>query len=261
MFRRIRRKTEEQVKYLLQRGLELHREKIRRRASHLIAEFLGIERLPKRITFRDVEDLIEAIFKGRRQVRWMYNWTMRYRGRWLAIKWAWYIRNKTYWRERFEEIAHAVDLYKRQYQAIKKADIHYYLARLSAWADGYEKTEPEVCTAVKSLGPVGESVRFFRRITVWDEFMKLAIEVARAWPNRQYRVILALEDKDPKADQIADKGGVYITDFGQGRKRYGVYSFRVYGKELPRLIRMFGDELMAMQIWTIDPAPLDPDCE
>jgi hypothetical protein len=258
---RIKRRTEEQVRYLLQRGLELHREKIRRRASMLIAEFLGIKRLPRRLTFRDVEHLIEAIFRGRTQVKWMYDWALRYRGRWLAIKWAWYIRQKTYWRERFEEIAGAVDLYRRQYQALKKADIYYYLARLSAWADSYEKVEPEVCTAVRALGPVGEAVRFFRRITVYDGFMRLAMEVARAWPNRRYRVILALEDRDPKADRIADKGGVYITDFGQGRKRYGIYSFRVYGKELPQLVRQFGDELMVLQLWTIDPAPIAPECE
>jgi hypothetical protein len=258
---RIRRKTEEQTRYLLQRGLELHREKIRRRTSMLIAEFLGIRRLPRRLTFRDVEHLIEAVFRGHTQVRWMYEWVMRYRGRWLAIKWAWYIRQKTYWRERFEELARAVDLYRRQYQALKKADIYYYLARLSAWADSYEKVEPEICTATRALGPVGEAVRFFRRITVYDGFMRLATEVARAWPNRRYRVILALEDRNPQADREADKGGVYITDFGQGRKRYGIYSFRVNGKELPNLVKEFSDELMVMQIWTIDPAPIAPECE
>jgi len=258
---RIKRRTEEQTRYLLQRGLELHREKVRRRASALIAEFLGIKKLPRRLTFRDVEHLIEAIFRGRTQVKWMYDWVMRYRGRWLAIKWAWYIRQKTYWRERFEELARAVDLYRRQYQALKKADVYYYLARLSAWADSYEKVEPEICTAVKALGPVGEAIRFFRRVTVYDSFMKLATEVARAWPNRRYRVILALDERDPRADKIADKGGIYITDFGQGRKKYGIYSFRVYGRELPSLVRMFGSELMVMQIWTIDPAPVAPECE
>ena len=72
---------------------------------------------------------------------------------------------------------------------------------------------------------------------------------------------MPLDERDPRADKIADRGGVYITDFGQGRKKYGIYSFRVYGKELPSLVRMFGDELMVMQIWTIDPAPVAPECE
>ena len=258
---RIRRRTEDQTRYLLQRGLELYREKIRRRASMLIAEFLRIKKLPRKITFRDVERLVEAIFKGRRQVKWMYEWVMKYRGRWLAIKWAWYIRKKTYWRERFEELDRAVELYRKQRQMLKKADIHYWLARLSAWADSYAPTEPEICTATKALGPIGEAVRFFRRITVYDGFMKLAMEVARAWPNRKYKVILALEDRSPKADRIADKGGIYITDFGQGRRRYGIYSFRVYGKELPQLVKMFEDVLLVMQIWTIDPTPIAPECE
>ena len=261
MSRRVYRSTEEHARYLLQRGLELYRKRIRARASQIIREFLGVARLPRRLTFRDVELILEAVFKGRTRVPFMFEWTMRFRGRWLAIKWAWYLRTKTYWRERLEELYKGLQEYRRQLALIRQGDIYWWLGRLSGWADSYEATEPEICTAVRSLGPAGEAVRYFRRITAWDGFNKLAWAVARNWPNRRYRVIIALHGRHPIADREADKGGVYVTDFGTGRKKYAIYSFRVYGKELPGLVRTFKDDIMVLQLWTIDPVPVAPECE
>jgi hypothetical protein len=261
MTRRVYRSTEEQTRYLLQRGLELYRRRIRARVSRLIREFLRVERLPRRLTFRDVEAVLEAVFKGRTRVPFMYQWTMRFRGRWLAVKWAWYLRTKSYWRERLEELYKGLQEYRRQLALVREGDVWWVLGRLSGWADSYDATEPEVCTAVKALGPVGEAVRFFRRITVWDHFLRVAVAVARNWPNRRYRVILALHDRHPIADREADRGGVYVRDFGAGRKKYAVYSFRVYGKDLPELVRTFKDDIMVLQLWTIDPPPIAPECE
>jgi hypothetical protein len=261
MPRRVYRSTEEQVRYYLQKGLRLYRERARARVSQTVREFLGVQKLPKRLTFRDAERILEAVFAGRKKVPFMFEWTMKFRGRWLAIKWAWYLRTKTYWRERLEELYRGLQEYKRQLALIKSFDVYWLLGRLSGWADSYDVTEPEVCTAAKALGPVGEAVRFFRRITVWDEFMRVAWSVARSWPNRRYRVIIALDDRHPIADREADRGGVYVTDFGAGRKKYAVYSFRVYGKEIPSLVKQFKDDIMVLQLWTIDPPPIAPECE
>jgi len=260
MSRRVYRSSEEQIRHFLQRGLELYRKRVRARASQIIREFLGVQRLPRKLTFRDVEAFLEAVFKGRTKVPFMFEWTMRFRGRWLAIKWAWYLRRKTYWRERLEELYKGLMEYKRQLSLLKEGDVYWWLGRLSGWADSYEVTEVEICTAVRAVGPVGEAIRYFRRITVWDSFLKTALAVARNWPNRRYRVVLALHDRHPVADREADRGGVYVTDFGAGRKKYAIYSFRVYGRDLPELVRTYRDDIMVMQLWTIDPVPVGPEC-
>jgi hypothetical protein len=261
MARRVYRPSEEQIRYFFQRGLELYRKRLRAKTSQVIREFLGIRRLPRRLTFRDVEAVLEAVFRGRTRVSFMFEWTMKYRGRWLAIKWAWYLRTKTYWRERLEELYKDLQEYRRQAALLKDGDVWWPLGRISAWADSYEVTEAEICTATQALGPIGEAIRYFRRITVWDGFLRLAVSVAHNWPNRRYRVILALHERHPMADIEADKGGVYVTDFGAGRKKYAVYSFRVYGKDLPDLVRTYKDDIMVLQLWTIDPPPVGPGCE
>jgi len=260
MSRRIYRASEEQIRHFLQRGLELYRKRVRARASQIIREFLGVQKLPRRLTFRDIELVLEAVFKGRTRVPFMFEWTMRFRGRWLAIKWAWYLRRKAYWRERLEELYKGLQEYKRQLALLKEGDVYWWLGRLSGWADSYDVTDVEVCTAVRAVGPVGEAVRYFRRVTIWDAFVKTAWAVARNWPNRRYRVILALRERSRIAEREADKGGVYVTDFGAGRRKYAIYSFRVYGRDLPELVRTYKDDIAVMQFWTIDPVPVGPEC-
>ena len=131
MSRRVYRSSEEQIRHFLQRGLELYRKRVRARASQIIREFLGVQRLPRKLTFRDVEAFLEAVFKGRTKVPFMFEWTMRFRGRWLAIKWAWYLRRKTYWRERLEELYKGLMEYKRQLSLLKEGDVYWWLGRLS----------------------------------------------------------------------------------------------------------------------------------
>lgn len=256
-----KRRVEEHNRYLLQRALELYKIRVRQRAARLIAEFLNIRRPPIRVTMPKVKQLVEAVFKGRRQVRWMYRLVLKYRGRWLAIKWGWYIRTHDYWREKFEELAKLVDLYYKYYRMISRGNIEYILARLSAWADSYEVAEPELCTARATLGPVGEAVKYFRRITVYDRFRIFAEQVARAWPNRRYKVIIAMKERSMRAERESDKAGLYVTDFGFGRKRYWIYSFRIQGKDLPELVRTYADMLEVLQIYTLDPPPVAPQCE
>jgi hypothetical protein len=253
------RRTEEQVRYLLQRGLEVYRRRIRQRAVSVLKEFLRVERLPRALTFREISDLVEAVLKGRRHVPWMYEWTLKYRGRWLAIKWAWYIREKEYWREKFLRLARDVENYRRMYGYVVKYPKRL-AARMSAWADSRPLSEAELCTAKVVFGDLAEVLHRMRRLTIYDDFMGWAAEIRRAWPNRRYRVVLFLSQKSRIADRTSDAGGLYTTDVGYGNERYWVYSYRVYGKDLPALIRQFTDDLEAVVIWSIDPPPTAKGC-
>ncbi len=259
MARGDKRRAEEQIRHLLQRGLEAYRRRIRQRASAILREFLQTQRLPKKLMLRDVQDIVEAVFGRRHRVPWLYRYLAEKKP-WLARKWAWYLRNKTYWREKLEVLARELQLYRRYGDLIRKGDIYYALALMSAWADSYELTENELCTAVHALGPLGAATPYFRRITVYGSFSRFARYIKRLWPRRTYRVIIVLKDRSRTAEREADKGGEYIRDFGMGRKRYWIYSFRVLGKELPELVRQFEDELEVLQIWTLDPVPSSAQC-
>ena len=259
MPKRYNRRTEEQTRFLLQRGLELYRRRIRQRASAILREFLGVERLPRALTFRDVLDLVEAVFRGYRRVPWMYEWTLRYRGRWLAIKWAWYIRNKTYWREKFEKLAREIEVYRRMYRMATKYP-YDLLAHMSAWMDSYTLTEPELCTARQRFGDLAEILTRVRRLVLLDSFYRAALAIRGTWPNRMYRVVLFLTQRNRMADVTAEKGGAYFRDIGYGSGKYWVYSFRVYGKQVPQLIRQFEDDLEAAVLWTLDPPPAAENC-
>ena len=256
-----KRRTEEQNRYLLQRALEIYRKRIRQRASSVIAEFLGTRRPPIRPTVPQVRELVKAVFEGRRRVPWFYELVLRHRGRWLAIKWGWYIREKTYWREKFEDLARMLELYDKYYQMLRKGYIEYVLAEISAWADSYDIVEPELCTARLAKGPAGEAVRFFRRVTLYEGFRRFAFWLARLWPNRRYKVIIVIRQRNKQLEKIADKGGLYVRDFGFGSRRYWIYSFRVYGKDLQELLRPYLDIIEVLQVWTIDPPPIAPECE
>jgi hypothetical protein len=253
------RRTEEQVRYLLQRGLEVYRRRIRQRASEILKEFLRIERLPRALTFREVVDLVEAVVRGRRHVPWMYEWVLKYRGRWLAIKWNWYIRQKEYWRSKFENLARDLDLYRRMYNYVVK-NTKYLVARMTAWIDSKPLTEAELCTARAVFGDLAEVLHRMRRLVIYDDFMSWAAEIRRAWPNRMYRVVLFLSQRSRIAERNSDAGGLYVTDVGYGKERYWVYSYRVYGKDLPNLIRQFHDMLEAVVLWTVDPPPTARGC-
>ncbi len=253
------RRTEERYRYLLQRGLEVYRKRIRQRATEIIKEFLRVRRLPRALTFREIADLVEAVVKGRRQVPWMYEWVLKYRGRWLAIKWAWYVRNKEYWREKFLRLAQDVENYRRMYGYVIKYPKHL-VARMSAWADSRPLSDAELCTAKTVFGDLAEVLHEMRRILIYDDFLSWAAEIRRTWPNRRYRVVLFLANRSRIADRVSDRGGLYTTDIGYGRERYWVYSFRVYGKDLPALVRQFKEDLEAMVLWTIDPPPTARGC-
>lgn len=172
---------------MLQRGLEAYRKKIRQRATEILREFLMVQRLPRAMTFRDVLDLVESVMRGRRHVPWMFEWVMRHRGRWLAIKWAWYIRQKEYWRSKFEDLAREIDLYRKMYNYVIK-NTKYLVARMSAWVDSKPLTEAELCTARVNFGDVANVLNAMRRLMIYDDFMAWAMEIRRAWPNRLYRV-------------------------------------------------------------------------
>jgi hypothetical protein len=253
------RRTEEQVRYLLQRGLEAYRRRIRQRASEVLKEFLGVKRLPRALTFREVVDLVEAVLKGRRRVPWMYEWVLKYRGRWLAVKWAWYIRQKEYWRAKFEGLARDLDLYRRMYNYVVK-NTKYLVARMTAWADSRPLTEAELCTARAVFGDLAEVLHKMRRLVIYDDFLSWAYEIRRAWPNRLYRAVLFLSQRSRVAERDSDAGGLYAADVGYGRERYWVYSYRVYGKDLPDLVRRFHDLLEAVVLWSVDPPPTARGC-
>lgn len=259
MPRQVKRRTEEQYRYLLQRGLELYRRRIRQRASALLREFLGIKRLPRTLTFRDVLDLVEAVFRGHRKVPWMYHWVEKYRGAWLAKKWAWYIREKEYWREQFMELAEIIDHYKRLYSTAVLAP-KQIIAHMTAWMDSQNLVEPERCTARKVLGPLAEILTYTRRLVLYDEFVSWAAHIARVWPNRLYRVVLFLSQRNRLADETSEKGGAYFRDIGWGIRKYWIYSYRVYGKQLPELVRQFEEDLESVVLWTLDPPPVAPEC-
>jgi hypothetical protein len=244
---------------LLQRGLEVYRRRIRQRAADLLKEFLGIRKLPRALTFRDVLDLAEAVIKGRKKVPWMYEWTLKYRGRWLAIKWAWYIREKEYWREKFLRLAQDVENYKRMYGYVVKHP-KYLIARMTGWMDSRPLSEAELCTARAVFGDLAEVLHRMRRLVIYDDFLGWAAEIRRAWPNRLYRVVLFMSRRSREADRTSDAGGLYTTDVGYGKERYWVYSYRVYGKDLPTLIRQFRDGLEAVVLWTVDPPPTAKSC-
>ncbi len=253
------RRTEEHYRFLLQRGLELYRRRIRQRASRLIAEFLNIKRLPRRLTFRDVLKIVEAVQKGRTKVPFMYHWVERYRGAWLAKKWAWYIREKTYWREQFEELAKIIDNYRRLYGMTVLAP-KQIIAHMTAWMDSQNLVEPELCTARGRFGELADVLTQVRRLVVWDEFMTWAVSIARVWPNRLYRVVLFLNQRNRLADETSERGGAYFRDIGYGTGKYWIYSYRVYGKQLPELIRQFDEDLESVMLWTIDAPPVAPEC-
>jgi len=259
MPRRLPRRTEEHVRHLLHRGLEVYRRRIRQRASAILREFLRVERLPRALTFRDVVELVEAVVKGRRRVPWMYELVLRHRGRWLAIKWAWYIRQKEYWWEKFERLAMEVDLYRKMYQMVYKYP-HDLIARMSAWMDSYDITESELCTAKLNFGDLAEVLTRVRRLVIYDEFFKYALAIRHAWPNRLYRVVVFLDQRSRIADETSEKGGAYFRDIGYGTEKYWIYSYRVYGKDLPRLVRQFQDDMVAMMLWSVDPPPTAPRC-
>lgn len=259
MPKRYDRRTEEHTRYLLQRGLELYRRRIRQKASAALREFLGVERLPRALTFRDVLDLVEAVFRGHKKVPWMYEWTLRYRGRWLAIKWAWYIRNKSYWHEKFEKLAQEIEVYRKMYHMATKYP-YDLLAHMSAWMDSYALTEPELCTAKQRFGDLAEILVNVRRLVLLDSFYRAALAIRGAWPNRLYRVVLFLTQRNRIADETSEKGGAYFRDIGYGSGKYWIYSFRVYGKQLPQLIRQFEDDLEAAVLWTLDPPPAAENC-
>lgn len=259
MPKRYDRRTEEHTRYLLQRGLELYRRRIRQKASAALREFLGVKRLPRALTFRDVLDLVEAVFRGHKKVPWMYEWTLRYRGRWLAIKWAWYIRNKSYWREKFEKLAQEIEVYRKMYHMATKYP-YDLLAHMSAWMDSYALTEPELCTAKQRFGDLAEILVNVRRLVLLDSFYRAALAIRGAWPNRLYRVVLFLTQRNRIADETSEKGGAYFRDIGYGLGKYWIYSFRVYGKQLPQLIRQFEDDLEAAVLWTLDPPPAAENC-
>lgn len=259
MPRRAQRRTEEHYRLLLQRGLELYRRRIRQRASRLIAEFLGIERLPRRLTFREVVLITQAIFERRTRVPFMYQWVERYRGRWLAKKWAWYIRKKEYWRERFMELAEMIDHYKRLYNMVVLAPKEV-IAHMTAWMDSQNLVEPELCTAKGRFGELAEILTRVRRLVLYDEFMSWAANIARVWPNRLYRVVLFLSQRNRLADETSEKGGAYFRDIGFGNHKYWIHSYRVYGKQLPELVRQFEEDLEAVVLWTLDPPPVAPEC-
>lgn len=253
------RRTEEHYRFLLQRGLEIYRRRIRQRASRLIAEFLGIEKLPRRLTFSDVVKVVQAVFGKRTKVPFMYHWVMKYRGSWLAKKWAWYIREKMYWRERFEELAKAIDHYYRVYRQAAAAP-KQVIAYMTAWMDAADISDEELCTARTAWGRLADVLTQVRRLVVWDEFMPWALAVRRAWPNRLYRVTIFLSERNRLAEETSEKGGAYFRDIGYGTGKYWIYTYRVYGKQLPELIRQFQDDMEAFVLWTVDPPPVAPPC-
>lgn len=259
MPKRVQRRTEEHYRYLLQRGLQIYRRRIRQRASRLIVEFLGIERLPRRLTFSDVVKVVQAIFEKQTKVPFMYRWVEKYRGAWLAKKWAWYIREKEYWRERFEEIAREIDNYKRLYNMAVLAP-KQLIAHMTAWMDSQNLVEPEMCTARGRFGELAEILTYVRRLVLYDEFISWAAHIARVWPNRMYRVVLFLNQRDRLADETSEKGGAYFRDLGWGNRKYWIYSYRVYGKQLPELIKQFEEDLESVVLWTLDPPPVAPEC-
>ncbi|MEM4620758.1 MAG: hypothetical protein QW607_11180 [Desulfurococcaceae archaeon] len=250
----------EYYKRVFERGLRYYKDFIRKRTGEVIREFLRVERLPRRLTYREAKDVIKSVVEGRKRVKFMYDWVMKYRGEWLAKKWSWYLRSKTFWREQFEELYREIERYEKLYQHVKRNYIRL-LAQITAYVRGTAPTEIERCAQYKRFGAFAKIFDEIRSIILRDTYMLYAVTLRDEWPNRRFRVTLFYRYRNVKAEKDSDDYGAYLRDVGYGRRPYFVYTFVVYGKELPDLLKRTGyHDLEAMVVVSFDRIPVPKDC-
>ncbi|MEM4619807.1 MAG: hypothetical protein QW607_06285 [Desulfurococcaceae archaeon] len=223
-------------------------------------EVLGIERLPRRLTFRDAREVIKAVIEGRKQVKFMYNWARKYKGDWFAKKWAWYLRTKEYWREKFEELYRELEKYYKLYEYVKRNPMRL-AAEATAYVRGRQPTEEEKCAQYAHFGPFAKIFEDERSIIIYDGFLVFSKYLEEMWPHRRFRITLFYRHYNPRAAIDADNYGSYIRDMGYGRRQYLIYTYVVSGKDMPRFIKRVGYyDLEAMITSSYDPVPTPKNC-
>ncbi|MEM4964185.1 MAG: hypothetical protein QXT13_08565 [Pyrobaculum sp.] len=253
-------RTEVRYRKIFTRGLEVYRKQLRKRTSELLREVLGIERLPRRLTFRDAREVIKAVIEGRRRVKFMYDWARKYKGDWFARKWAWYLRSKEYWREKFEELYRELERYYKLYEYVHRNPLRL-AAEATAYVRGRQPTIEEKCAQYAKFGPFAEIFENQRSIIIYDNFLTFAKYIEQLWPQRRFRVTLAYRHYNPRAAIDAEDHGSYMRDVGYGKRPYMIYTYIVNGKDMIRFLKRVGYyDLDAMIVSSYDPVPTPMNC-